>query len=328
MHIEGVSYRDLAMSQLTTEQQDFIMSTMRRGKRSAWLTIMAEIKGIVLSPEDDEEVIARKIGGWILDHFDDLGTRDGKCECGQSLRYVYHVTHIESKDSLSLGSTCIERYTGLDAKTVEAVIKGMKVFDFEKDEILQKVVNNWMLPFDIPSDLVVPTDIQQHFDVGLPLLDRQVSRLKKLILKYRHEQKRSFDQPIPSENGIRRKEIEQGAIDLFSFMEESAITTESATSYKAVVPRNGKGEVPNFNAIPERWKAVIQDKLQEMKRSGETFVTSLQMSNYVAQVFGYDQDRYLTGKPRTYFWVASYMDKLHSLEVVEAYIENIIYRFK
>lgn len=328
MHIEDVSYRDLAMCQLTTEQQEFIMSTMRRGKRSAWLTIMAEIKGIVLSHEDDEEVIARKIGGWVLDHFHDLGTRDGKCECGQSVRYVYHVTHIESKDSLSLGSTCIERYTGLDAKTVEAVIKGMKVFDFEKDEILQKVVNNWMLPFDVPSDLVVPTDIQQHFDVGLPLLDRQVSRLKKLILKYQHEQKRSIDQPFPSEKTIRKKGVEADPIDLFSFMEESAITTEEATSFKIGVPRNGKNEVPNFNVIPETWKAVIQDKLKELKSSGETFVSSLHMSNHVAQVFGYNHDRYLTGKPRTYFWVASYMDKLQSLEVVEASIENITYKSK
>lgn len=328
MHNEETSHRDLAMSLLTPEQQDFIMNTLRRGKRTAWLNIMAEMKGIVISPEDDEDTIAQKIGGWILERFDDLGVREGKCECGQPLRYVYHVTHIETKDTLSLGSTCIKTYTGLDAKTVDAVIKGMKVFDLEKEEILKKVINGWQLPFTIPPGVEIPVDIQQHLDYQLPLLDRQIARLKRIILKFQHEQHQQADLTPLSKSRQARKgsETPASAFDLFSAAGETAAGMEVVTS--PVSGKEHRREIPNLYVIPDAWKAVIHDKLQQLREKGETHVTSLMMANHVARVFGYEHDRYLTGKPRTYFLVASYMDRLSSLDVLNASLENITYRIK
>lgn len=326
MHIEETSYRDLAMAQLTPEQQDFIMNSMRRGKRSAWINVMAEMKGIVISEEDDEETIVRKIGGWILEGFDDLGARDGKCECGTPIRYVYHVAHIETQDSFRLGSTCIEHYTGLDAKTVDAVIKRMKVIDYEKEEILGKVIEGWTLPFDVPVGLAIPNDIQQHFDHGLPLLERQISRLKKLIVKYNHEHmQQTQDAAAPMLKKQKGKELP--VYDLFSSFDEVAPVAELAPT-PVEKYRGGGKEVPNLKVIPNEWKTVIQDKLQELSQNGQTHTTALQMAQYVAQVFGHDRDLYLTGKPRTYYWVASYMDTLPNLECLEAYLEDVIYKLK
>lgn len=324
MHEEQESYRDLAMSQLTADQQDFIMNTLRRGKRSVWLNVLAERKGIVIAPEDDEEEIARKIGGWILERFHDRGEKDGRCECGTPIRYEYHVMHMESGDHLCLGSTCIEQYTGLDAKTVDAVIKGMKVFDLEKDEILGKVINNWTLPFNIPQDFTLPIDMKQHLDLELPLLDRQVSRLKKLIDKHRVTQTRSF--PLEPNNLHGKIRTEQPTLDLFSHIDEAAVTIEKEK--RLTFPKNqGNKEVPYFTETPDSWKAVVDAELQQIKDRGQEQVNALYMANYVASVLGYEQDRYLTGKPRTYFWVASYMDKVSTLEVIEASVENITYRF-
>ncbi|MGG0939220.1 hypothetical protein ABHN11_24715 [Brevibacillus centrosporus] len=184
MHSESNEYSDLAFSQLIPLQQEFLRDSMHRGKRTAWLNALAEIKGIVISQDDDDEEIVAKIGGWYLESFADLGTREGKCACGQSIRYVYHVKHAISKESLDLGSTCIETYTGLDEKTVAAVIKSMKKIDLELDEILKKLVNGWRLMLSIPPDLSLPCDIQQHLSLDLPLLDRQVLRLKKLIANH------------------------------------------------------------------------------------------------------------------------------------------------
>lgn len=326
MHKEDVGYQDQAMSQLTQEQQDFILNTMRRGKKTTWLNIMAEMKGIVIHPADDEETIARKIGGWILEHFDDLGTREGKCECGQSLRYVYHVTHSETKDSLELGSTCIENYTGLDAKTVEAVIKGMKAIDRERDEILRKVFDGWRLPFDIPEDLQLPSDIEQHLYHQLPLLERQEHRLRKIISNHQREK---WIRPTQDRSGTNRKYAE--AFDLFSFADETAasaadIVMPSLSSDKRTGSQ-GKS-TPNDYDIPEAWKTVVNDMLDQFKSAGQQHVTSLMMANHIAKVFGHDQDRYITGKPRTYYVIALYMDSHHALEVIDASLENITYKIR
>lgn len=329
MHIEETSYRDLAMNQLTPAQQDFIMNTLRRGKRSAWLTIMAEMKGIVILPGDDEETIAQKVGGWILERFDDLGSRTGKCECRQSIRYVYHVSNVETNYTYSLGSTCIQTYTGLDSKTVDAIIKGMKVFDLEKEEILKKVINDWSLPFSIPSGMEIPEDIRQHLELELPLLDRQEARLKKLIKAY-HEEKRKQLTPNEEESDRQHAAATEKCLqfDLFSSMEEVSVVTytkKNISGSQTSGPITNK-EVPNLYVIPDTWKAVIQDKLLALKNEGQKHVTSLMMANYIAKVFGHEQDRYLTGKPRTYYLVAIYMDRLSTLEVLDASQENITYK--
>ncbi|WP_126429906.1 hypothetical protein [Brevibacillus marinus] len=315
MHdLEGSIY-DRAISLCTVEQQEFINNMMRRGKRTAWLNALAAIKGIVVSPYDDEETIAQKIGGWILYHYEDFGARQGKCECGQAIRYAYHVVHVETGDELTLGSTCIERYTGLDANTVAAIIKGMKVIDLEREEILRKIIAGWKLSFEIPAGLELPSDIQQHLDLQLPLLDRQITRLKKLVDNYNREQRRN-----DLFAGI------QGSIDLLGSDESEGFFLEDELDGKRIGNKNEK--VPNYSSIPESWANKVNGFIQHAATSGIHTVNALEISNWVAKVFGFDQDRYLTGKPRTYYLVARYLDSHPQLEVVNGNTENIWYRVR
>lgn len=55
-----------------------------------------------------------------------------------------------------------------------------------------KIVDGWTLADEgvekIPSGLEIPKDIQQHFDYNVPLLDRQIKRLKELIADFDREQ--------------------------------------------------------------------------------------------------------------------------------------------
>ncbi|PPA84169.1 hypothetical protein C4A76_18205 [Brevibacillus laterosporus] len=323
MHMEEDDYWNLAMKSLSIEQQTFIQQQMRRGKRTAWLNTMAEVKGIVLSPTDDELTIEKKIGGWILENFDDLGVRNGKCECGMSIRYVYKVVHVETRDSFTLGSSCIQTYTGLDAKTVNKVINKMKLIDLEKDEILKKLVNGWRLPIFIPKGLELPTDIKQHLELELPLLDRQLLRLKKLINKSQVE-KQQIILPDVEKKTNKKTQEDIPKFDLFWGKSEIASTQETMITSGR---RNKKG-VPEIWNIPDSWIAVIHDKLNQLQSSGQLYITSRGMADYVAHAFGYEEDRYLTGKPQTYYLVARYMDHLDRLEVREGSLQDIVYRMK
>ncbi|MFB0832076.1 hypothetical protein ACEU2D_21090 [Brevibacillus laterosporus] len=324
MHMEEDNYWNLAMESLRMEQQDFIQQQMRRGKRTAWLNAMAEIKGIVLSPSDDELTIEKKIGGWILENYEDLGERNGKCECGMSLRYVYQVVHVETRDSFILGSSCIHTYTGLDAKTVNKVINKMKLIDLEKDEILKKVVNGWRLPIFIPKGLELPTDIKRHLELELPLLDRQLLRLKKLINKSQWEKQQIILSDIEKKtNKTTQEDISK--FDLFWNESETASSQETTIFSSG---RRCKKEVPNILSIPDSWIAVIHDQLNQLQSSGQLYVTSREMADYVAHAFGYEEDRYVTGKPRTYYLVARYMDHLERLEVREGSLQDVVYRLK
>lgn len=316
--------RDQAMSLLTSEQQNFILNLMKRGKRTAWLNVMAAMKGVVISLDDDEQAIVEKIGGWVLTDFEDLGTRDGKCECGQSIRYVYHVTHVENQKRLVLGSKCIESYTGLDAKTVSEIKNGVKKIDYELDEILDKVVNGWRLNFDVPETITIPNDIQQHLAMGLPLLDRQVARLKVLIDTYYREKQINerlyrFQQTKP----IVKHVDEEEPFDLFSTFEESTPANNASTENE-----NSQTQVKTVTQtkIPDSWANFIHKTINKLQQEGQVEITALEMAEEVAMSFGYGNDRYLTGKPRTYFLVARYLDEISAiqdvLELVNANKEN------
>lgn len=101
------------------------------------------------------------------------------------LRYQYVVKNIKTEDIRKFGITHFEEHTGFPPSLVKQIIKGIEKIDYEKDEILTKLESGWRLEYeqiiDIPSEVKIPKDIQQHMDLDLPLLDRQIKRLKQLI---------------------------------------------------------------------------------------------------------------------------------------------------
>jgi hypothetical protein len=94
--------------------------------------------------------------------------------------------------------------------------------------------------------------------------------------------------------------------------------------------RSGNGRfhrtVPNYNDIPVQWIQSVHGFLEKCREEGRSQITALEVANFIAHEFGYEQDRYLIGKPRTYFLVARYMDSISSekgdLRLIEAGAEN------
>lgn len=116
--------------------------------------------------------------------------------------------------------------------------------------------------------------------------------------------------------------------DLFTAADQLAPTISPPPTLHISIDVNKIRVIPNLTVIPDSWRSVIDEKLQNYRADHSKYVSSLTMANHVASVFGYEQDRYLTGKPRTYFLVAYYMDHHYQLEVVDASVQNITYRLR
>ncbi|WP_233254237.1 DUF3895 domain-containing protein [Salipaludibacillus keqinensis] len=194
--------RDERMKTLTQEQKDFIQNHVRRGKKTTFANHMAKDKGIVLPQDTESEDIEHLLDGWVLIDYIDNGTvnPDTPCECGRPLRYQYIVKHIGSNEIRTFGINHFEEHTGLPAEIVKDIKNGFQQIDYEMDELLVKLHNDWRLEDEvpyIPEDYPYPNDMQQHFDANVPLLDRQIKRLKQSVLSLNAGPRRDDQQHEP-----------------------------------------------------------------------------------------------------------------------------------
>ncbi|MGB4589452.1 MAG: hypothetical protein WBI17_09520 [Clostridiaceae bacterium] len=176
---------DEAYESLSDQQKRFLDKEVIRGKKTNWLNVWAKKLGRELSENEmnnpDQSML--KYLEWRLIGYKDsqMVNPNTKCECGRALRYQYTIENIKTKKTYKLGIKHLQDHTGLSPELVKSISKGLEIIDLEKDEILTKVIDGWVLPFEIPSRLEITPDIINQLVIGLPLLERQVARLRKLI---------------------------------------------------------------------------------------------------------------------------------------------------
>lgn len=168
-------------SSLSIEQKEVLDQHVKRGIKTKWLNILAKKKGIVLSEADLDSNSPVDLE-WYLIEREDAGkiSKDLRCICGKALRYRYTVLNIKTGIQYKLGSEHLEQYTNLDAATVKEVVRGIKTIDLEREEILEKVFQNWEMPTGIIDGIEIPNDMVEQIRVGLPLLKRQIRRLNSI----------------------------------------------------------------------------------------------------------------------------------------------------
>ncbi|NIK78885.1 hypothetical protein FHS15_004031 [Paenibacillus castaneae] len=176
--------RDAIMERLTEEQRHFIHHELVRGRRTLFARQLAR-KKCQFIPEDAEfKDIEALIEEWDYVGFTDSGevSPHTKCECGRSLRYQHQVLHVPTNTMRYFGIEHLQLHTGIDAKAISSILKGFDVLDAEMNEVLSKYRDNWQLDqhlfLPLPAELEVPQDIQEQLDANLPLLDRQLARLR------------------------------------------------------------------------------------------------------------------------------------------------------
>lgn len=260
-----------------TEQQKIVLNEeIKRGKKTKWLNLWAKKKGSVLTTEDLEnpDMTMNKLLDWVLIDIEDSLTVSPatKCDCGRPLRYRYTIFHKSTGKIYKLGSVHFAQHTGLSPDLVREITIGLKVIDLERDEILTKVIDKWETPFPIPAEIKVPGDMSEQIRVKLPLLNRQIEHLKKLIFEYKlvliknqksqkHTLKKNnnliqqsffnIDLNNTKQINIKEEKINIGdsenidPMDLYSKLKEKNISTQESKMFYEFIS-NHKSELKNY----------------------------------------------------------------------------------
>ena len=185
------------MRVLTEEQKDFLENRLKIRRKSEWLQILANYKGVDITNDMNVDEIEDKIDDWILIDCLDGGykQRPYKCDCGQPLRFQYIIQNKKEGEVRKLGENCFEKYLSLPASVIKDVKSGMYNIHLERDEILTKLRQKVFFPLSNYLHLKIPPHIIEQYELGLPLLDRQIHLVEKINERYKEEKKlsRLFD---------------------------------------------------------------------------------------------------------------------------------------
>lgn len=283
------SKQDSVFENLSEEQQQFISSKVKRGKKTAFAQIMAKEKGYVLPMNATEDEIEMLLDDWILIDYVDEGsnwknTSTSFCECGLKLRYQYVVQHKKTRDTKRFGETHFKEHSNFDDKLINDIRNGFRTIDYEFDEIIFKILNGWdnTIVKDLPFEL--PNDIQLYIHHDIPLLDRQIETLKSLKSKYRNE----IDRPKReiNDNFDADKDITIGNVfqqEFFSF------------------------DIPNGDNSNSIAFSYLENGVESTR-----LICELLIKNH-----GYPKKRFSSGKPTFYIDIVSEFLELVENEIIE-----------
>jgi Protein of unknown function (DUF3895) len=297
--IMEVSERDRILETLNDVQRDFIKLHLKRGKKTVFANHMAKSKGMLLPEDATSDEIEILLDEWILEDYIDnrFVNPETPCECGKPLRYQYIVKHKGSGTIRRFGITHFEEHTGIPARLVQAITKGFSFIDYEMDELLYKIETNWQLHNEIPlipEDYEFPYDIQEHLNADVPLLERQIKRLKRDVISKFEELK------LERKQKERKQAIEQYVLNPYKFTIDHDDYQESFFEDESLPSRDiGKKDF----ATSDYEKEIISYLRQNVNSA--RVICELLIKEKKAP-----RDRYITGKPKIYVSICEHLDYL------------------
>ncbi len=310
-----VKERDLLLSKLSEDQRFFLQEQMKRGRKTKFANILAKQKGIHIPEDAEYDQIEYLLDEWIYIDYIDAGyvSKDHLCECGRPLRYQHKVQNKTTGEIKSFGIDHLEQHVGIDAKTVKEIKAGFDAIDYELDEILIKINQGWNIENFIQAELLtelldeqsIPDDIFNHLRLELPLLDRQVNRLKKIIEERREKNERPliFETPESSGNSSFQMELLFDHFDNTKpFNDQHFIESKSLSS-----------------SINDQQKQAILSFLNEGVQSAR-IICELLIEHHNAS-----EKRYLSGKPHIYFDVCKFIESLDNVKINQKSFEDRYY---
>lgn len=266
-----------AYQSLTPEQRLFLDEHVRRGKKTEWLNTWAKKLGAVLSEEEKQnpEASMERLLEWILIDYEEGLTvsPERRCECGRALKRRYTIQHKTSGTIYRLGIVHFEEHTGLPPDLVRLIQNGLKKIDLERTEILTKVLDGWTMQVPIIDGMKLNDNDRMHLGSGLPLLERQLKRI-------RSEWSRVVDE--------NRKKNEQ------EYMERTKLAEE-----KRKAEFNRQREQDRIEG-EERWKQeherIRQKNLEYKKKTEDSWRIQQERKAAGAQAFRTDFSRIPQGE--------------------------------
>ncbi|MFF5996546.1 hypothetical protein AAGS61_17685 [Lysinibacillus sp. KU-BSD001] len=223
---------------LTEQQREFIEENLKVGRKTLFMRFMQSEKVSVIKMTDDItlEEIEKQSQDWkIVDYRDyGLGNRAGKCACGKTLRYEFIVEHAITKKRIHYGKDHLADFLNIDVSDIDAIINGLHEVNYEADELLLKIQNNeygYEIIELLSNEVVIPTDVQVHLDHNVPLLDRQIKRLLKMLeVQYLEEQRRTQFEKFKQIMENVKKQKYKDKLDVVQSVNEQFIFTNKLTT--------------------------------------------------------------------------------------------------
>jgi Protein of unknown function (DUF3895) len=303
-NIMDVKERDSILSELNDEQRDFIQLHLKRGKKTVFANHMAKSKGMLLPDDATSDEIEILLDDWILENYIDNGfiNPETPCECGRPLRYQYIVKNKGTGQVRTFGITHFEEHTGIPANIVQAIKKGFNEIDYEMDELLSKIAANWnlndVIP-GIPEGFTYSKDIKEHLDVKVPLLERQIWRLKRDVIN-------TFEE-LELE---RKKELME---DEYQY-DYSLFTIDHPGTYQDTLFED---EILHSRDIGKKDFAISEYKDDIMSYLRQNVNSARVICELLIKNKNANRDRYSTGKPKIYVSICEYLEHLVQQDSVE-----------
>ncbi|WP_127530470.1 DUF3895 domain-containing protein [Paenibacillus kobensis] len=299
-----VEVRDELVSRLNESQRQYLTEVMVRGRRTAFANAMARQKGYHIPEDTDVTQIEQMLDDWIYTGYIDAGkvSPDLRCECGRPLRYQHQVEHKATGERKYFGIEHLKEHLSIDAAVVSAIKKGFDAVDYELDELLVKMNGSWSVDPELLLLKPLPDDVLMHRTLDLPLLDKQVQRLRQMRAAAIAANR---PQPAAQERKPAAKaEIVAEPFDLFDWQEE----TESKAE--------GEGpEPPTFEldyTYHGKVKAYLTGGIQSARVICELLIEEHGASNR----------RFLTGKPKLYMGVCMFIESLDGFKLLAISAED------
>lgn len=288
-----VEERDEIMSSLNPSQKEYLNNIMERSRRTVFANVLAKHKGAVIPDGASSEDIEALLDEWVYIGYIDAGevTPELKCHCGRPLRYQHIVEHKQTKEVLKLGINHLQEHMGIDATVVKGIMEGFDKIDLELDEILDKVRLGWdisHLPHGIEL-IVMPKDIQDHLDLELPLSNKQISKIRRLI----------------SETSFNHSSY----TNLFNIKTVDVLEQNTSQQQWSFFEGNEKSDRGSSNRqvtfeLKEDQKQLIREYLRSGIQSARIMCEKLIVESNA------NGDRYITEKPKIYVSVCFYIEEL------------------
>lgn len=232
--------RNDLLALVTKEQKDFLLNQLKRGRETIFGNFMLSEKVHAIKSadeiellEDEQDVVDWKIVEYV-DH--GLGNRLGKCACGRSLRYEFTVQHTKTKKTITYGKDHLADFLNLNVRDINNVVYGLNVIDNELDEILLKIKDDdygYEILDELSDKINLPKDIKEHLEHHIPLLNRQIRRLSKIIQDIEREEALNRLKEQYKERRIQSeiyKKVNQQIQERFEKEEKSKQTREIAVT--------------------------------------------------------------------------------------------------
>ncbi|PWV95205.1 uncharacterized protein DUF3895 [Paenibacillus cellulosilyticus] len=298
--ILDIGVRDELLSRLNEEQQQYLTEVLSRGRRTVFANEMARQKGYSIPEGIDVEQIELLLDEWIYTGYIDAGqvSPDLRCECGRPLRYQHQVQHKTTGERKFFGIDHLKEHLTIDASVVSAIKKGFDAIDYELDELLVKLSNDWAADPELLQVAQLPDDVVDHMNLKLPLLDKQVKKLRairaaELTAAWRRNE-RQAGLPEPAFKPEKTTVVEKSeSYDLFAWQEE------------AEEPEAEPPLIELDYALQSRVRTYLRNGVGSARVICEMLIEEHQASDR----------RFLTGKPKLYPSVCVYIESLDAVKI-------------